>query len=97
MHGNGPQLNDLYVYDLSKAGHGKWKCLQEHDGAKDYSARATRPGVRRVPGMTASEDSIFLFGGIDLASGPHNDGPLIAVSDFWRGRNDRMSNGGAKI
>jgi hypothetical protein len=53
--------------------------------AKDYSARAERPGVRRIPVMTSVGRAIYLFGGLDLATGPRGDGPLAAYNDFWRG------------
>ena len=46
--GDGPQLNDLWRCDLET---GEWACLAPHDAAKDYTATATRPGVRRVMGM----------------------------------------------
>ena len=26
-----------------------------------------------------------LFGGLDLASGPNDEGPVIGFNDFWRG------------
>lgn len=79
---NGPQLNDLWCMDLSR---GTWECVQSHDGSKDYSATATRPGVRRVPGMVSSGDAFYLFGGLDLASGPNDDGPVVGYNDLWRG------------
>ena len=41
--------------------------------------------MRQVPGMASAGGSIYLFGGLDLASGPDGDGPLIACNDFWRG------------
>ena len=81
--GNGPQFNDLWRYDLRA---GTWECVCPHDAAKDYSAKAERPGVRRVPGMTSFGESVYIFGGIDLASGPKDDGPLIGFNDLWRGR-----------
>jgi N-acetylneuraminic acid mutarotase len=80
--GNDPQLNDLWRIDLAS---GQWECLYPHNSAKDYSGGAERPGVRRVPGMTSAGGSVYLFGGLDLASGPKGDGPLIAYNDFWRG------------
>ncbi|MDE3001361.1 MAG: hypothetical protein OXU79_19975 [Gemmatimonadota bacterium] len=80
---NGPQLNDLWRLDLST---GEWTCLQAHDGSKDYSDSAAYPGVRRVPGMAALDDEAYLFGGLDLASGPNNDGPVTGFNDFWVGR-----------
>lgn len=81
--GNAPQLNDLWQYNLRT---GKWDCLFEHDGAKDYSVSATRPGVRRVPGMAAIGENIYLFAGIDLASGVKNDGPTVGFNELWCGR-----------
>ena len=69
---NGPQLNDLWCFDLTLR---EWQCIQAHDGSKDYTDRAGRPGVRRIPGMVAQGDEIYLFGGFDLSSGPNDDGP----------------------
>ncbi len=80
---NGPQLNDLWRLNL---GIGDWTCLHAHDGSKDYSASATVPGVRRVPGMVSLGESMYLFGGLDLASGPNDDGPVTGFNDFWVGR-----------
>ena len=80
--GNGPQLNDLWAYDFRS---GAWDCLQAHDGSKDYSRDAERPGIRRVPGTAVVEDALYLFAGIDLASGPNDDGPTVAFNDLWRG------------
>ena len=79
---NGPQLNDLWCLDLSR---GKWECAQPHDGAKDYTTAAGRPGVRRVPGMVSHGSAIYVFGGLDLASGPDDDGPVVGFNDLWRG------------
>ncbi len=79
---NGPQLNDLWCFDLTRR---EWQCIQAHDGSKDYTDRAGRPGVRRIPGMVAQGDAIYLFGGFDLASGPNDDGPVVAFNDLWRG------------
>ena len=78
--GSTPSLNDLWQYDLRA---GRWDCLYPHNGAKDYSAGAERPGVRRIPVMTVGGESVYLFGGLDLATGPHGDGPLAAYNDFW--------------
>ncbi len=80
---NGPQLNDLWCVNLNS---GDWTCLQAHDGSKDYSESAAYPGVRRVPGMVALDESVYLFGGLDLASGPNNDGPVTGFNDLWVGR-----------
>jgi len=80
--GHSPQLNDLWCYDFRS---GSWECLCPHDGSKDYTPSAVRPGVRRVPGMAALDDHVYLFGGLDLASGPRDEGPLIAFNDLWRG------------
>ncbi len=80
---NGPQLNDLWRLNLRT---GAWTCLHAHDGAKDYSASATLPGVRRVPGMVSLDEAVYLFGGLDLASGPNDDGPVTGFNDFWVGR-----------
>ena len=80
--GEHPQLNDLWQYDLRA---GRWDCLYPHNGAEDCSAGAERPGVRRIPVMTVGGESVYLFGGLDLATGPHGDGPLAAYNDFWRG------------
>lgn len=80
---NGPQLNDLWCVNLNT---GDWTCLQAHDGSKDYSESAAYPGVRRVPGMVALDESVYLFGGLDLASGPKNDGPVTGFNDLWVGR-----------
>ena len=79
---NGPQLNDLWCFHFATE---TWTCIQPHDGSKDYSAAAKRPGVRRVPGMVSFADAIYLFGGLDLASGPNDDGPVIGFNDLWRG------------
>lgn len=80
--GNAPQLNDLWRLDLRT---GKWTEIQPNDGSKDISRTAARPSVRRVPAMTALNDSVYLFGGLDLASGPKHQGPLIGFNDLWRG------------
>lgn len=80
---NGPQLNDLWRLNLRT---GAWTCLHAHDGAKDYSASAAAPGVRRVPGMVSLDEAVYLFGGLDLASGPNDDGPVTGFNDFWVGR-----------
>ena len=80
--GDGPQLDDLWRCDLVS---GEWQCLYPHTAGKDYSELAQRPGVRRVMGMTALGGSIYIFGGMDLATGPGDDGPLTAYNDFWRG------------
>ena len=80
---NGPQLNDLWCLNLNS---GDWTCLQAHDGSKDYSESAEYPGVRRVPGMVTVDESVYLFGGLDLASGPNNDGPVTGFNDLWVGR-----------
>ncbi len=79
---HGPQLNDLWRCDLRT---GTWRCLEPHDGAKDYTSGATRPGVRRVPGMAALGTSVYLFAGLDLASGAGEDGPTVGFNDLWRG------------
>ena len=80
---DGPQLNDLWRCDLRSAA---WECVCPHNGAKDYTANATRPGVRRVPGMAGMDEEVYLFAGIDLASGEQDDGPTIGFNDLWRGR-----------
>ena len=80
--GNGPQLNDLWRLDLRR---GNWSRLEPHDGSKDYTATAVRPCVRRVPAMTAAGDAVYMFGGLDLTSGPDEQGPLIGFNDVWRG------------
>ena len=80
---NGPQLNDLWCFDLTQR---QWQCLEPHDHRKDYTPQAGRPGVRRVPGMVAGDDALYLFGGLDLASGEHDDGPVVGFNDLWRGR-----------
>ena len=80
--GEHPQLNDLWRYDFCAD---RWDSLYPHNGAKDYSDGAERPGVKRIPVMTAVDESVYLFGGLDLATGPHGDGPLAAYNDFWRG------------
>jgi hypothetical protein len=83
---NGPQLNDLWRYDLQA---GTWSCLYPHDGSKVYGSQATRPGVRRVPGMVALDGEVYLLGGLDLASGPNDDGPVVGFNDFWQGTEAR--------
>ena len=80
--GDGPQLNDLWRCDLET---GEWVCIAPHDAAKDYTAAATRPGVRRVMGMAPLDRSIYIFAGMDLGTGTNDDGPLTAYNDFWRG------------
>ena len=80
---NGPQLNDLWCFDLASR---SWSCVQPHDASKDYTAAASHPGVRRVPGIVSLSDGIYLFGGLDLASGPKDDGPVVGFNDFWLGR-----------
>ncbi len=87
---NGPQLNDLWRLSL---GTGDWTCLQAHDGSKDYSGSAPYPGVRRVPGMAALDDALYLFGGLDLASGPNDDGPVTGFNDLWVGREAQAPTG----
>ncbi len=77
-----PQLNDLWRYDLQA---NRWDCLYTHNGAKDYSHKADRPGVKRIPVMASSNGYAYLFGGLDLATGPTGMGPLAAYNDFWRG------------
>jgi len=78
--GNGPQLNDFWRCDLCS---GEWECLEPHNGAKDYSASAQRPGVRRVPATGAIDNRFYMFGGLDLASGPDETAPTIAFNDLW--------------
>ena len=80
--GNSPQLNDLWQLDLDS---GLWRKLQEHNGYKVTGPQAQRPCVRRVPAMTAIGKHAYLFGGLDLTSGPQEDGPLIAFNDLWQG------------
>ena len=80
--GNAPQLNDLWRLDLRT---GNWTEIQSNDGSKNVTATATRPSVRRVPAMTATGDAAYLFGGLDLASGPQHQGPLIGFNDLWQG------------
>lgn len=80
--GNAPQWNDLWRLDLRG---GDWTLLQPSDRSKDVSPKAARPCVRRVPGMTASSGAVYLFGGLDLTSGPHDDGPILGFNDLWRG------------
>ena len=87
---NGPQMNDLWRLNL---GTGDWTCLQAHDGSKDYSGSAAYPGVRRVPGMAALDDAVYLFGGLDLASGPNDDGPVTGFNDLWVGREAQARTG----
>ena len=36
--------------------------------------------------MVAGDDALYLFGGLDLASGEHDDGPVVGFNDLWRGR-----------
>jgi N-acetylneuraminic acid mutarotase len=81
--GSVPQLNDLWCYDLRR---GTWTEMQAHDAAKDYSASARRPGVRRIPTWVTLDDRLYLFGGVDFGSGPKDDGPTVVFNDFWRGR-----------
>ena len=83
--GNSPQLNDLWRLDLRDK---KWTLLEPHDGSKDVSSSARRPCVRRVPAMTALDNSVYIFGGLDLTSGPDEKGPLIGFNDLWQGRVD---------
>lgn len=90
---NGPQLNDLWCFDLTRR---QWQCIQPYDGSKDYAAGAARPGVRRVPGMVARGDAIYLFGGLDLASGPDDDGPVVGFNDLWMGRSASESAAGER-
>ena len=80
--GNAPQLNDLWRLDLRT---GVWKLIEPDDGSKDVSPQATRPSVRRVPATTAAGDSVYIFAGLDLASGPEHTDPLIAFNDLWQG------------
>ena len=80
--GEHPQLNDLWRYDLRA---GRWNCLEPQSGAKDTSAGAERPAVKRIPVMASADGSVYLFGGLDLATGPRGDGPLAAYNDLWRG------------
>ena len=86
--GNSPQLNDLWRLDLQT---GNWLLLQPHNGSKDLSAQASRPCVRRVPAMAAAGDSVYVFGGLDLTSGPDEQGPLIGFNDLWRGTAGRSA------
>ena len=65
--GNSPQLNDLWKLDLESA---RWELVQACDFSKDASESAGRPCVRRVPAMTSMDDAVYLFGGLDLTSGP---------------------------
>jgi N-acetylneuraminic acid mutarotase len=78
-----PQLNDLWCYDLRS---GRWTEVQVHDGSKDYSANAVRPGVRRIPTYVELGGALYFFGGVDFGSGPDDDGPTAVFNDFWRGR-----------
>ena len=80
--GEHPQLNDLWRCDLRA---GRWTCLAPQNGAKDTSAGAEWPAVKRIPVMASAGGSVYLFGGLDLATGPRGDGPLAAYNDFWRG------------
>lgn len=80
--GNSPQLNDLWRLDL---GNGSWTLVQAHDGGKAIGPKAIRPCVRRVPAMTAHGDKLYLFGGLDLTSGPDERGPLVGFNDLWLG------------
>jgi len=41
-----------------------------------------------VPAMTALDNSVYIFGGLDLTSGPDEKGPLIGFNDLWQGRVD---------
>ena len=36
--------------------------------------------------MTAVGDAVYLFGGLDLTSGPDERGPLVGFNDLWAGR-----------
>ena len=36
-------------------------------------------------GMAPLNGSIYIFAGMDLGTGPDDDGPLTAYNDFWRG------------
>jgi N-acetylneuraminic acid mutarotase len=80
--GDHPQLNDLWRYDFRAA---RWDCICPHNEAREYSAGAKRPGVRRIPLMASEGEAVYLFGGLDLATGPHGEGPLAMYNDFWRG------------
>jgi len=80
--GDAPQLNDLWRYRFPAK---RWECIFPHNGSKEYGPGASRPGVRRVPAMAAGADGMFLFGGIDLASGIDHQGPTICLNDFWEG------------
>ena len=80
--GNSPQLNDLWRLDLRS---GLWSLIEAHDGSKIIGPRARRPCVRRVPAMTALDEKVYLFGGLDLTSGPDERGPLIGFNDLWSG------------
>jgi N-acetylneuraminic acid mutarotase len=80
--GSAPQLNDLWRVNLST---GVWTEIQPDDGSKDVSATTKRPSIRRVPAMTALGKSAYVFGGLDLASGPKHKEPLIAYNDLWEG------------
>ncbi len=80
--GDHPQLNDLWRYDFRA---GLWDCACPHNGARDYLAGAECPGVRRIPVMASAGGSVYLFGGLDLATGPNGEGPLAMYNDFWRG------------
>ena len=80
--GNTPQLNDLWCYDLRSD---SWTEVQAHDGSKDYSAGAVRPGVRRIPTYVELGGALYFFGGVDFGSGPDDSGPTAVFNDFWRG------------
>ena len=58
----------------------------EFDPSKLVGPTAVRPCVRRVPAMTAVRDAVYLFGGLDLTSGPDERGPLVGFNDLWSGR-----------
>jgi len=81
--GNSPQLNDLWRLDVHS---GRWTLIQPHDGDKTIGPEATRPCARRVPAMTAHDDKVYLFGGLDLTSGPDERGPLVGFNDLWQGQ-----------
>ena len=80
--GNSPQLNDLWRLDLRDK---TWTLVEPHDGSKDFTSSARRPCVRRVPAMTGTDNSVYMFGGLDLTSGPDENGPLIGFNDLWQG------------
>ena len=81
--GNSPQLNDLWQLDLRTH---RWRLIEPHNSGKLVGPAALRPCVRRVPAMTAVGDAVYLFGGLDLTSGPDERGPLVGFNDLWSGR-----------